>query len=129
MSNKRSFTVEDAPKPAGPYSHGVVAHGLLFTAGVGPQNPATGEIDGDDAYAQTRRVLTTISNILRDAGVGLDAVVKVTAHLAHLDRDFAEFNRAYGEFFTEDFPVRTTVGSTLSGILVEIDVVASLPEA
>jgi enamine deaminase RidA (YjgF/YER057c/UK114 family) len=48
----------------------------------------------------------------------------VTSHLADLDRDFAAYDAAYQEFFTDPRPVRTTVGSTLNGILVEIDVVA-----
>ncbi|WP_259607260.1 MULTISPECIES: RidA family protein [Microbacterium] len=41
---------------------------------------------------------------------------------------FAEFNEAYQEFFTPPYPVRTTVGSQLADILVEIDVVAALPQ-
>jgi hypothetical protein len=43
--------------------------------------------------------------------------------------DLAEFNAAYEEFFTAPYPVRTTVGSQLANILVEIDVVAALPQA
>jgi 2-iminobutanoate/2-iminopropanoate deaminase len=50
--------------------------------------------------------------------------VKVTVHLADLHRDFKEFDAAYSEFLSPPFPVRTTVGSTLANILVEIDVVA-----
>ena len=61
-------------------------------------------------------------------GVGMDDVVKSTVHLATL-ADFAEFNEAYKEFFSEPYPVRTTVGSELDNILVEIDVVAALPQA
>jgi hypothetical protein len=38
--------------------------------------------------------------------------------------DFAEYNAAYQEFFTPPYPARTTVGSDLMNILVEIDVVA-----
>ena len=40
----------------------------------------------------------------------------------------AEYNAAYAEFFTEPYPVRTTVGSRLANILVEIDVVAAIPQ-
>ena len=47
-------------------------------------------------------------------------------HLADLG-DAPEFNEVYREFFTEPFPVRTTVGSVLAGILVEIDLVARIP--
>ena len=36
---------------------------------------------------------------------------------------------AYEEFFTAPYPVRTTVSSQLANILVEIDVVAALPQA
>jgi hypothetical protein len=37
---------------------------------------------------------------------------------------FAEFDAAYRRMMPEPYPVRTTVGSTLAGILVEIDFVA-----
>ena len=55
-------------------------------------------------------------------------MLKVTAHLEHLHRDFAEYDAAYQEFFDAPFPVRTTVGSDLMNILVEIDVVVALRE-
>jgi 2-iminobutanoate/2-iminopropanoate deaminase len=50
-------------------------------------------------------------------------VVKVTAHFADLAL-FDEFNRTYSEFFIQPFPARTTVGSQLRGVLVELDVIA-----
>jgi 2-iminobutanoate/2-iminopropanoate deaminase len=50
-------------------------------------------------------------------------VVKSTVHLANLD-DFAAFNAIYQQYFTEPYPTRTTVGSTLRDIQVEIDVIA-----
>ncbi|MCT9820365.1 Rid family hydrolase [Microbacterium sp. W1N] len=121
--------IENAPAPAGPYSHGVVAGGLLFTAGFGPQDPATGQVVPGGVYEQTRQVLRNVQAVLAARGATMADVVKVTAHLEHLGDDFAEYNRAYGEFFTAPYPVRTTVGSTLADILVEIDVVAQLPGA
>jgi 2-iminobutanoate/2-iminopropanoate deaminase len=51
---------------------------------------------------------------------------KATVHLAELQRDFAAFDAAYRRVMPEPFPVRTTVGSQLLGILVEVDVVASV---
>lgn len=125
-ARKTAVTATDAPRPAGPYSHGVVCNGFLFTAGFGPRDPATGEL-ADGVGEQTRRVLRSIQAVLREAGAELDDVVKATVHLADLHRDFAEFNAAYAEFFSAPYPVRTTVGSQLNGILVEIDVVAALP--
>ena len=106
-----------------------MAGGFLFTAGFGPQDPATGEVVAGGVYEQTQQVLRNIANVLATSGATMDDVVKVTAHLEHLDRDFADYNRAYAEFFTAPYPVRTTVGSRLADILVEIDVVAQLPAA
>jgi len=123
------YQVEGAPTPAGPYSHAVAANGFLYTAGFGPVDPATGERVGSDVAAQTRQVLRNVGAVLAAAGLGFGDVVKSTVHLANVERDFSDFNAAYAEFFTDGYPVRTTVGSTLPGILVEIDVVAAFPQA
>lgn len=115
----------DAPRPAGAYSQGVVADGFLWTAGFGPQDPATGEVP-DGVGAQTAQVLANVRATLAARGLDLSDVVKVTTHLQHLKRDFAEYDSVYAQQFTEPYPVRTTVGSDLFDILVEIDVVARL---
>jgi 2-iminobutanoate/2-iminopropanoate deaminase len=125
--SKESITTRDAPSPVGPYSQGIAANGFLYTAGFGPQDPLTLEI-ADNVADQTRQVLRNIRTVLQAHGAGMDDVVKSTVHLQHLDRDYDEFNRAYTEFFTEPYPVRTTVGSTLADILVEIDVVVALQQ-
>ena len=124
---KTQVTTSGSPRPAGPYSQGIVAGGFLFTAGVGPQDPVTGE-KAVGVGDQTRQVLRSLSAVLEAAGATMDDVVKVTAHLQDLKSDFAEFNKAYSEFFTAPYPVRTTVGSTLNDILVEIDFVVKLPD-
>lgn len=123
---KDGFVSAAAPTPAGPYSHGVVHNGLMFTAGFGPQDPVTGEVP-ESVADQTRQVLRNIAAVLAERGATLDDVLKTTVHLADL-ADFQEFNGAYRELFTEPYPVRTTVGSQLAGILVEIDVVARVAQ-
>jgi reactive intermediate/imine deaminase len=122
---KSAIHTSSAPQPAGPYSQGIVANEFFYTAGFGPQDPATGTVP-DGVAGQTRQVLRNIGAVLAERGLTLDDCVKTTVHLADL-ADFAEFNAAYQEFFSAPYPVRTTVGSQLAGILVEIDVVAALP--
>lgn len=122
--SKTAFRTTNAPQPAGPYSQGIEANGFFYTAGFGPQDPATGKV-AESVADQTRQVLRNIQAVLAERGLTLDACVKSTVHLADL-ADFAEFNEAYAEFFSEPYPVRTTVGSQLANILVEIDVVAVL---
>ena len=119
------LTSEKLPRPAGPYSHVAVAGGLVFTAGFGPQDPATGAVP-DGIEAQTEAVIRNVERALAQVGLDLSHVVKVTAHLADL-ADFAPYNAVYERMFPAPYPVRTTVGSHLLGILVEIDVVAALP--
>lgn len=112
-----------AAAPRGAYSHGVVAGDLLFTAGMGPLDPATGTVVGSTVADQTAQVIANLEQILRLRGRGLGDVVKATVHLADLG-SFAEFDAAYRKLMPAPYPVRTTVGSTLAGILVEIDFVA-----
>jgi reactive intermediate/imine deaminase len=122
---KTAFSTTNAPQPAGPYSQGIEANGFFYTAGFGPQDP-TGAV-ADSVAEQTRQVLRNVQAVLAERGLTTDDCVKTTVHLADLS-DFTEFNDAYAEFFSEPFPVRTTVGSQLANILVEIDVVAAIPD-
>ncbi|TDT21912.1 2-iminobutanoate/2-iminopropanoate deaminase [Streptomyces sp. BK208] len=126
-TGKRAVHTPGAPRPAGAYSQGVVAGGFLFTAGFGPQDPVTGAVP-DGVGAQTTQVLRNVGAVLAARGLSMRDVVKVTAHLHHLERDFAAYDEAYRAFFDDPCPVRTTVGSDLMRILVEIDVVALLPD-
>jgi 2-iminobutanoate/2-iminopropanoate deaminase len=124
---KKTVMAEKGPKPAGPYSHAVVANGFVFISGQGPVDPETGTMP--DAFAdQVRQTSRNLQTILEAAGTSLDNVVKVNAYVTDLTR-FQEFNEVYREFFQQDPPARTTVGASLLGFLVEVDCVASIEEA
>jgi 2-iminobutanoate/2-iminopropanoate deaminase len=111
------------PSPAGAYSHVVECGGVVFTSGFGPQEPATGEVP-EGIEAQTKQAIRNVESALQEFGLTLADVVKTTVHLERLDRDVATYNAVYAEMFPAPYPARTTVGSTLAGILVEIDAVA-----
>lgn len=120
------ITSTDVPEPGGAYSQGIVANGFLYTAGFGPTDPVSRVVVGSSIEDQTAQTLRNIEAVLREVGLHFSDVVKTTVHLHHLERDFAGFDATYRLSFSAPFPVRTTVGSTLAGILVEIDVVAAL---
>ncbi|MFI0369351.1 RidA family protein [Actinomadura sp. 1N219] len=122
--SKRELRSSAAPAPLGTYSQGLVAGDFVYTSGMGPIDPKTGEVVGADVAEQTRQVLTNLSAILAEHGLGLDDVVKSTVHLQDLHRDFPAYDEVYRAHFNEPYPVRTTVGSDLMNILVEIDFVA-----
>jgi len=121
---KKEIRTDRSPQPIGPYSQGLVVGSRIYVAGQGPLNPETGKTP-QTIGEQTRQVMTNIRNILEAGGATMDNVVKSTVHLADL-KDFDAFNEVYREFFTAPYPVRTTVGSSLLGILVEIDVIAEI---
>lgn len=120
--NRETVTAANAPEPAGPYSHAVVAGGFVYVSGQGPIRPETGEMS--DAFEeQVRQVLSNLKTILEASGSGLEHVVKVNAYITDLTR-FSEFNEVYKEFFKDAPPARTTVATALLGMLVEVDCVA-----
>ncbi|WP_017585883.1 RidA family protein [Nocardiopsis ganjiahuensis] len=123
--SKKAVRTDKAPAPAGAYSQGVVVGGFLYTAGFGPQDPETGQV-APTVGEQTTQVLADIAAVLAEHGLTLDDVVKSTVRLENLKADFPEFDAVYEQHFTAPYPVRTTVGSDLANILVEIDVVAKL---
>lgn len=123
---RTAITSPDLPEPAGPYSHVVEVGGVVWTAGFGPQNPITGEVP-DGITRQTEQVIDNVEAALVTVGLGLADVVKSTVHLHDVEHDFAGYNDVYSRRFPPPYPVRTTVGSQLQGILVEIDVVAVRP--
>lgn len=127
--SRAQVSTDNAPRPAGAYSQGIVAGGFLYTAGFGPQDPRTGQVCGLTIEEQTEQVMKNVGALLAARGLDFSHVVKTTVHLQDLHRDFAGFNSVYQRFVVEPFPVRTTVGSTLANILVEIDVVAQVPSA
>jgi 2-iminobutanoate/2-iminopropanoate deaminase len=111
-----------APPPGGPYSHAIAAGGLMFVSGQRPVDPATGDIP-EGITAQSHAALANLQRILAAGGSSSEAVVKVTAHLSDLSL-FDEFNAVYTQYFARPYPARTTVGSALRGILVEVDAIA-----
>jgi 2-iminobutanoate/2-iminopropanoate deaminase len=124
---KQLIAPADGPAPGGAYSPGIRAGDWLFVAGQGPTDPATGQLAGATIEEQTRQVLENVRRILLAGGADMHQVVRATVHLADLTH-FQRFNAVYAEYFPEPRPVRTTVGSALPGILVEIDVIAYLGE-
>jgi 2-iminobutanoate/2-iminopropanoate deaminase len=120
---KHQILTSNAPAPGGAYSQALRVGDFVYTAGMGPWHPVTRQVVGETIEEQTVQTLENIKAILAEAGLGMGDVVKTTVHLSDLSL-FARFNETYARFFPDPKPVRTTVGSTLLGILVEIDVVA-----
>ncbi len=119
--------VPDYPAAHSPYSHAVIANGLVFVSGQIPVRPGGGptEVVGNTMQEQTRQSLRNVQTILKAAGSSLERVVKVTVLLARPDL-YKEMNEAYAEFFPDARPARSMVrfGADIPGVLVAIDAIA-----
>jgi 2-iminobutanoate/2-iminopropanoate deaminase len=91
----------------------------LFISGQGPLDPS-GKIVGSCIRTQTEQTMQNIKRLIMAAGGSMEHVARCTCHLSTLS-DFAEFDAIYRSHFSAPYPARTTVGSELDGILVEID--------
>ena len=120
----RRITTAGAPQAIGPYSQGVIANGLLFTAGQIAIDPQTGRLVEGGFAEQTERVLSNLSAVLEAAGATWGDVVKTTVYL-HDMADFPTFNEMYGRHIGDARPARSTVQAAglPRGALVEIDAV------
>jgi 2-iminobutanoate/2-iminopropanoate deaminase len=127
MAALRTIQTADAPAAIGPYSQGVIAQGLLFTAGQIALDPKTGAVVDGDVSAQTERVLTNLNGVLSAAGASWGDVVKTTVYLRRM-ADFPVVNEIYGRALGAARPARSTVevAGLPRGVLVEIDAVAAV---
>lgn len=123
--NKEIIATDKAPAAIGPYSQAVRAGNLLYTSGMIPIVPATGQIVEGDVSAQAEQVLQNLQALLGSAGTGMENVVKTTVFIKDM-YDFAAINEVYKKYFNENFPARSCVevARLPKDVLVEIECIA-----
>ena len=130
MSHHRHpVTALGAPAAVGPYSHAVQSGGLLFCSGQVPLDPESGKLVEGSVGDQTRRCLENLQVVCAAGGASLDDAVRIGIYVADMST-FPEVNEAYGAFFGDGPPARSTIGvaSLPLGAQVEIDAIVALPD-
>jgi 2-iminobutanoate/2-iminopropanoate deaminase len=127
MTSIQYVEVPDYPAAHSPYSHAVIANGLVFVSGQISVRPGGGPTDiaGVTMQEQTRQALRNVETILKAAGSSLERAVKITVLLARPDL-YKEMNEAYAEFFPGAKPARAMArfGADIPGVLVAIEAIA-----
>ena len=120
----KKVATDKAPAAIGPYSQAIEVNGMVYTSGVIPVNPATGEIP-EGTVAQANQALSNLKNLLEAAGSSMEKVVKTTVFIKEMD-EFATINGVYKEYFTNDFPARSCVevARLPKDVLLEIEAIA-----
>lgn len=124
---KHVIKSKNAPIPIGPYSQGILTNNTLYISGQIPINPDTNLLIKEDIKKQTKQVMTNIGNILSEAGMGFENIVKTSIFIKDMSI-FEQVNEAYEKFFNSDFPARETI--QVSGLPknadLEISVIAQI---
>lgn len=131
----------NAPKPVGVYPHARRVGNLLFLSGIGPRDPVTDAIAGNEYFAdgrvrrydislQAQAVFANVRSVLGASGARWEDLVDVTVYLTDMARDFKAYNAVWAEHFPDPAtaPCRTTLGITAlpTPIAIELKCVAEL---
>mgnify|MGYP000770646981 FL=1 len=105
---KKIISTPKAPAAIGPYSQAIEVNGLLFTSGVIPIVPSTGELVEGDIEAQAEQAIGNLAALIEAAGAKIENTIKTTVFIKNMD-DFTKVNEIYAKYFTTDFPARSCV--------------------
>ncbi|MFG6327669.1 MAG: RidA family protein [Lachnospiraceae bacterium] len=120
---KKIISTDKAPAAIGPYSQAIEVNGMVYTSGVIPVVPATGEIP-EGIEAQARQAIGNLAALLSEAGVPMENVIKTVVFIKNMD-DFSKINAIYSEFFKTDCPARSCVevARLPKDVLIEIEAI------
>lgn len=123
--NKNQIKTDKAPQAIGPYSQAIEVNGMVYTSGVVPIDPATGEVVEGDIKVQAARVFESMKALLEAAGSSCEEVVKTTVFIKDMN-DFAALNEIYAAYFTGVFPARSCVevARLPKDVLIEMEAIA-----
>ena len=122
---KKVISTDKAPAAIGPYSQSIEVENMVYTSGIIPVDPATGEIP-EGSVAQAEQAFTNMKNLLEAAGTSVDNVIKTTVFIKEMN-DFGAINEVYAKYFTEPYPSRSCVevARLPKDVMLEIEAIAT----
>lgn len=119
------ISTDKAPAAIGPYSQAVECGGMVYTSGMIPIDPATGELVTGSVEAQAEQAISNLEALLTAAGSSIDKVVKTVVFINNME-DFAKINEIYAQHFKEPYPARSCVqvARLPKDVAIEIEAIA-----
>ena len=96
---KKAISTDKAPAAIGPYSQAIEVNGMVYTSGVIPVVPSTGEIP-EGAAAQADQAIGNLAALLKEAGTSTENVVKTTVFIKNMAK-----KRSFSKSKTQNLPV------------------------
>ena len=121
---KKVIATDKAPAAIGPYSQAIEVNGMVYTSGIIPVDPATGNIP-EGSVAQAEQAFLNMKNLLEAAGTDISQVVKTTVFIKEMN-DIGAINEVYAKYFTEPYPSRSCVevARLPKDVMLEIEAIA-----
>lgn len=122
---KNEISTKKAPAAIGPYSQAVQVGDMIFTSGMIPIAPETGELVTGSVEEQAEQALSNLKNLVEASGSSMDSVVKTVVFIKDME-DFAKINEVYARYFTEPYPARSCVqvARLPKDVAIEIEAIA-----
>lgn len=119
------ISTDKAPAAIGPYSQAIEVNGMIYTSGMIPIDPSTGELVTGSVEAQAEQAISNLEALLAASGSSIEKAVKTVVFISNMD-DFGKINEVYAKHFKEPYPARSCVqvARLPKDVAIEIEAVA-----
>ena len=119
------ISTDKAPAAIGPYSQAIDVNGMIYTSGMIPIDPSTGELVTGSVEAQAEQAISNLEALLAASGSSIEKAVKTVVFISNMD-DFGKINEVYAKHFKEPYPARSCVqvARLPKDVAIEIEAVA-----
>lgn len=119
------ISTDKAPAAIGPYSQAIEVNGMIYTSGMIPIDPSTGELVTGSVEAQAEQAIFNLEALLAASGSSIEKAVKTVVFISNMD-DFGKINEVYAKHFKEPYPARSCVqvARLPKDVAIEIEAVA-----
>lgn len=119
------ISTDKAPAAIGPYSQAIEVNGMIYTSGMIPIDPSTGELVTGSVEAQAEQAISNLEALLAASGSSIEKAVKTVVFISNMD-DFGKINEVYTKHFKEPYPARSCVqvARLPKDVAIEIEAVA-----
>jgi 2-iminobutanoate/2-iminopropanoate deaminase len=125
--NNTIITTDKSSPAFGPFSQAVVKDGFLYTSGLMPFLPGSGDLISNELEEQMHQCMRNMKAVLAAADMGMEDLIMVTIFTTDM-QEFANINKIYGSYFEgmSVFPSRAAVGisALAKGARVELTAIA-----
>ena len=124
---KKPISTNKAPAAIGPYSQAIQWGDVVFISGQVAFIPESGELNNNTFEDEVNQVINNLDAICKEAGGGLDNILKLSIFLTDLS-NFDAVNNLMKERFSEPFPARSTieVSRLPKDVNIEMDAILSI---